>query len=92
MSTPDGHGSAQTYQQIVCFACPSCYLLFNLRDECLQHMAAKNHFTESLPLSGKSSPSRRQAVYDGCSKILMSSSLFLKSPEGGLCPFLSRSM
>lgn len=54
MSTPDGHSSAQTYQRIVCFACPSCYLLFNLRDECLQHMAAKNHFTESLPLTGKS--------------------------------------
>lgn len=52
--TPDGHSSPQTYQHIVCFACPACYLFFNLRDECLQHMAAKNHFTESLPLNGKS--------------------------------------
>ncbi|XP_070697072.1 E3 SUMO-protein ligase ZNF451 [Pempheris klunzingeri] len=44
----DGHSMTQTYQQIVCFACPACYLLFNLRDECLQHMSAKNHFSESL--------------------------------------------
>lgn len=53
LPTPDGHSSAQAYQRIVCFACPACYLLFNLRDECLQHMAAKNHFTETLPLTGK---------------------------------------
>ncbi|KAK9541669.1 hypothetical protein VZT92_001695 [Zoarces viviparus] len=47
----DGHSITQTYQWIVCFACPACYFLFNLRDECLQHMAAKNHFTESLAMN-----------------------------------------
>ncbi|XP_041865884.1 E3 SUMO-protein ligase ZNF451 isoform X2 [Melanotaenia boesemani] len=49
--SPDGHSMNQTYQRIVCFACPACYLLFNLRDECLQHMSAKNHFTESLAMN-----------------------------------------
>ncbi|KAM4591113.1 E3 SUMO-protein ligase ZNF451 isoform 2-T6 [Odontesthes bonariensis] len=48
---PDGHSREQTYQRIMCFACPACYLLFNLRDECLQHMSAKNHFTESSTMS-----------------------------------------
>ncbi|XP_017549611.1 E3 SUMO-protein ligase ZNF451 isoform X1 [Pygocentrus nattereri] len=46
-----GHVSSQTCQLIVCFACPACYLLFNIRDECLQHMAARNHFTQSISLS-----------------------------------------
>ncbi|XP_028280062.1 E3 SUMO-protein ligase ZNF451 isoform X2 [Parambassis ranga] len=45
------HSIDQTYQQVVCFACPACYLLFNIRDECLQHMSAKNHFTESLVMN-----------------------------------------
>ncbi|XP_010754714.3 E3 SUMO-protein ligase ZNF451 isoform X2 [Larimichthys crocea] len=49
--TPGSHSITQTYQRIVCFACPSCYLFFNLRDECLQHMAASNHFTESLVMN-----------------------------------------
>lgn len=49
-SNADGHSIDQTYQRIVCFACPACYHLFNLRDECLQHMSAKNHFTESFAL------------------------------------------
>ncbi|XP_024153638.1 E3 SUMO-protein ligase ZNF451 isoform X1 [Oryzias melastigma] len=49
-SSSDGHSMDQIYQRIVCFACPACYLLFNLRDECLQHMSAKNHFTHSLAL------------------------------------------
>ncbi|XP_076022381.1 E3 SUMO-protein ligase ZNF451 isoform X2 [Genypterus blacodes] len=47
----EGHAASQTYQLIVCFACPACYLLFNLRDECLQHMSAKNHFTDSLVMN-----------------------------------------
>ncbi|XP_037321388.2 E3 SUMO-protein ligase ZNF451 isoform X2 [Pungitius pungitius] len=47
----DGHSMEQTHQWIVCFACPDCYFLFNLRDECLQHMSAKNHFTESFPMN-----------------------------------------
>lgn len=51
LSSPDGHSINQTYQSIVCFACPACYLLFNLRDECLQHMSAKNHFTEALAMN-----------------------------------------
>ncbi|XP_056250889.1 E3 SUMO-protein ligase ZNF451 isoform X2 [Seriola aureovittata] len=50
-SAADNHSITQTYQRIVCFACPACYLLFNLRDECLQHMSAKNHFTETLTMS-----------------------------------------
>ncbi|XP_061693200.1 E3 SUMO-protein ligase ZNF451 isoform X2 [Syngnathoides biaculeatus] len=50
-SHPEGHNMSQSYQRIVCFACPACYLLFNLRDECLQHMVAKKHLTESLTLS-----------------------------------------
>lgn len=48
---PSGHRLYPTYQRIVCFACPACYLLFNVRDECLQHMSSKNHFTESLAMS-----------------------------------------
>ncbi|XP_076830506.1 E3 SUMO-protein ligase ZNF451 isoform X2 [Brachyhypopomus gauderio] len=55
-SNPDGHVSSQTGQLIVCFACPACYLLFNIRDECLQHMAAKNHFTRSISLGVVTSP------------------------------------
>ncbi|KAF1375826.1 hypothetical protein PFLUV_G00224210 [Perca fluviatilis] len=50
-SSADGHSITQTFQRIVCFACPACYMLFNLRDECLQHMSAKNHFTESLAMN-----------------------------------------
>ncbi|XP_059179802.1 E3 SUMO-protein ligase ZNF451 [Centropristis striata] len=49
-SAAGGHSITQTYQRIVCFACPVCYFLFNLRDECLQHMSTKNHFTESLTM------------------------------------------
>ncbi|XP_017268326.2 E3 SUMO-protein ligase ZNF451 isoform X1 [Kryptolebias marmoratus] len=47
-SKTEGHSMDQNYQRIVCFACPACYLLFTLRDECLQHMSAKNHFKESF--------------------------------------------
>lgn len=50
-STADGHLITQTYQQIVCFACPACCLLFSLRDECFLHMSTKNHFTESLAMN-----------------------------------------
>ncbi|KAI7805582.1 E3 SUMO-protein ligase ZNF451-like isoform X3 [Triplophysa rosa] len=50
-SDGDGHSISQSYQLIVCFACPACYLLFNIGDECLQHMSAKNHFTQSISLS-----------------------------------------
>ncbi|XP_051772307.1 E3 SUMO-protein ligase ZNF451 isoform X1 [Ctenopharyngodon idella] len=49
-SDANGHSRSQTYQLIVCFACPACYLLFNIKDECLQHMSAKNHFTQSISL------------------------------------------
>ncbi|XP_042592020.1 E3 SUMO-protein ligase ZNF451-like isoform X1 [Cyprinus carpio] len=45
----DGHSRSQSYQLIVCFACPACYLLFNIKDECLEHMSAK-HFTQSITL------------------------------------------
>ncbi|XP_068183154.1 E3 SUMO-protein ligase ZNF451 isoform X2 [Antennarius striatus] len=50
-STPGSHSLTQTYQRIVCFACPACYLFFNLRDECLKHMLDKNHFSESLAMN-----------------------------------------
>ncbi|KAF7710945.1 E3 SUMO-protein ligase ZNF451 isoform X1 [Silurus meridionalis] len=46
-SNAGGHDGSQTCQLIVCFACPACFLLFNIKNECLQHMAAKNHFTLS---------------------------------------------
>lgn len=96
-STPDGHSGALTYQRIVCFACPSCYLLFNLRDECLQHMAAKNHFSESLPLAGKSPAAALKAGWLMTREqtphlhLSLSLSRFLKKPKGGLSQFLSRS-
>ncbi|KAM9377530.1 LOW QUALITY PROTEIN: E3 SUMO-protein ligase ZNF451-like [Pholidichthys leucotaenia] len=46
-----GHSIDQVYQRTVCFTCPACYLLFNLQDECLQQLSAKNHFTELLPIN-----------------------------------------
>ncbi|XP_053730820.1 E3 SUMO-protein ligase ZNF451 [Synchiropus splendidus] len=55
LSNTECHSVTQTFQLIVCFACPACFLLFSLRDECLQHMSTKNHFTESLPLTASSS-------------------------------------
>lgn len=51
-SDASGHVSSQTCQMIACFACPACFLFFNIKDECLQHMAAKSHFTHSISLSG----------------------------------------
>ena len=47
-SEPGGHDMSQACQTIACFACPACYLLFNLRDQCLQHMASKKHYTHAL--------------------------------------------
>ncbi|KAL4640907.1 E3 SUMO-protein ligase ZNF451 isoform X2 [Arapaima gigas] len=44
----DGHYNTMKCQVILCFACPACYLLFNIRDECLQHMAVKNHFVQAI--------------------------------------------
>ncbi|XP_005737193.1 zinc finger protein 451 [Pundamilia nyererei] len=55
-SNADGHSINQMYQRIVCFACPACYNLFNLRDECLQHMSAESHFKDSLALRGSPLP------------------------------------
>ncbi|XP_015218710.2 E3 SUMO-protein ligase ZNF451 isoform X1 [Lepisosteus oculatus] len=52
-SDADGHSSTLTSQPVHCFACPSCYFLFNIRDECLQHMSARNHFVQTLKLSDK---------------------------------------
>ncbi|KAK2896352.1 hypothetical protein Q8A67_010840 [Cirrhinus molitorella] len=49
----DDHSYSQSYQLIVCFACPACYLLFNDKDECLQHMSAKKHNTQSITLYEK---------------------------------------
>ncbi|XP_041044101.1 E3 SUMO-protein ligase ZNF451 isoform X1 [Carcharodon carcharias] len=49
----EGHQRDLEPQITQCFACPSCYLLFNLRDECLQHMAKTNHFLQRHKLSGE---------------------------------------
>ncbi|XP_021432130.1 E3 SUMO-protein ligase ZNF451 isoform X1 [Oncorhynchus mykiss] len=50
-SPNEDHDHSQTCQSIVCFACPVCYFLFYTRDECLHHMAAKNHFSQSIIMS-----------------------------------------
>ncbi|XP_072912642.1 E3 SUMO-protein ligase ZNF451 isoform X4 [Hemitrygon akajei] len=49
----EGHRRGLEPQICQCFACPSCYLLFNLRNECLQHMTKANHFRERHKLSGE---------------------------------------
>ncbi|XP_077164188.1 E3 SUMO-protein ligase ZNF451 isoform X1 [Paroedura picta] len=49
----DGHERNYPPQHIQFFACPCCFLLFNLRDECLQHMTGENHFSHSFKLSDK---------------------------------------
>uniref|UniRef100_A0A8C5RDZ9 Zinc finger protein 451 n=1 Tax=Laticauda laticaudata TaxID=8630 RepID=A0A8C5RDZ9_LATLA len=50
----DGHEKNYPPQLIQCFACPCCFLLFNIRDECLQHMSGKKHFSHAFKLSDKS--------------------------------------
>uniref|UniRef100_A0A8C8RGE2 Zinc finger protein 451 n=1 Tax=Pelusios castaneus TaxID=367368 RepID=A0A8C8RGE2_9SAUR len=47
----DGHKRNLPPQSIQCFACPYCFLLFSIRDECLQHMSGKNHFLQVFKLS-----------------------------------------
>ncbi|XP_024072262.1 E3 SUMO-protein ligase ZNF451 isoform X3 [Terrapene carolina triunguis] len=47
----DGHKRNLPPQLIQCFACPYCFLLFSIRDECLQHMSGKNHFLQVFKLS-----------------------------------------
>uniref|UniRef100_A0A8C3IDF8 Zinc finger protein 451 n=1 Tax=Chrysemys picta bellii TaxID=8478 RepID=A0A8C3IDF8_CHRPI len=49
----DGHKRNLPPQLIQCFACPYCFLLFSIRDECLQHMSGKNHFLQVFKLSGE---------------------------------------
>ncbi|XP_062981100.1 E3 SUMO-protein ligase ZNF451 [Elgaria multicarinata webbii] len=49
----DGHERKYPPQHIQCFACPCCFLLFSIRDECLQHMSGKNHFFQAFKLTGK---------------------------------------
>ncbi|XP_062838346.1 E3 SUMO-protein ligase ZNF451 isoform X3 [Anolis carolinensis] len=49
----DGHEKNYPPQHIQCFACPCCFLLFSIRDECLQHMSAKNHFSQAFKLNDK---------------------------------------
>uniref|UniRef100_A0A3P8YYR6 C2H2-type domain-containing protein n=1 Tax=Esox lucius TaxID=8010 RepID=A0A3P8YYR6_ESOLU len=60
-SSDRGHNSSRTCQSIVCFACPSCYLLFYIRDECLQHMSAKNHCSQAIVMSAMPVPIPRYA-------------------------------
>uniref|UniRef100_A0A8D0GQ48 Zinc finger protein 451 n=1 Tax=Sphenodon punctatus TaxID=8508 RepID=A0A8D0GQ48_SPHPU len=50
-SQDDGHKINLPPQLIRCFACPYCFLLFSLRDECLQHMSVKKHFLQFFKLS-----------------------------------------
>ncbi|XP_074847213.1 E3 SUMO-protein ligase ZNF451 isoform X1 [Carettochelys insculpta] len=50
----DGHIKNLPPQLIQCFACPYCFFLFSIRDECLQHMSRKNHFLQAFKLSGES--------------------------------------
>ncbi|XP_069742173.1 E3 SUMO-protein ligase ZNF451 isoform X3 [Narcine bancroftii] len=47
----EGHRPDLEPQICQCFGCPSCYLLFNLRDECLQHMIKSSHFQQRYKLS-----------------------------------------
>ncbi|KAH0622058.1 hypothetical protein JD844_023981 [Phrynosoma platyrhinos] len=49
----DGHERNYPPQHIQCFACPCCFLLFSVRDECLQHMSGKNHFSQVFKLNDK---------------------------------------
>ncbi|XP_064364693.1 E3 SUMO-protein ligase ZNF451 isoform X4 [Dromaius novaehollandiae] len=49
----DGHKKDLPPQLIQCYACPNCFLLFTIRDECLQHMSGKNHFLQVFKLSGE---------------------------------------
>ncbi|XP_028921186.1 E3 SUMO-protein ligase ZNF451 isoform X1 [Ornithorhynchus anatinus] len=51
VAAADGHKSNLPPQLIQCFACPNCFLLFSIRDECLQHMSGKNHFLQTFKLS-----------------------------------------
>ncbi|XP_063772803.1 E3 SUMO-protein ligase ZNF451 isoform X2 [Pseudophryne corroboree] len=44
----DGHERNLPPLVIQCFACPSCFLLFYQRDECLKHMSASNHFVHTI--------------------------------------------
>ncbi|KAM9809964.1 E3 SUMO-protein ligase ZNF451 isoform 1-T3 [Syngnathus typhle] len=57
-SHPEGHSMSQRCMSITCYACPTCYLFFNKREDCFQHMSEKKHFTESL----KMSDSQREVV------------------------------
>ncbi|XP_053142461.1 E3 SUMO-protein ligase ZNF451 isoform X3 [Hemicordylus capensis] len=52
-SEDDGHERNYPPQHIQCFACPCCFLLFTIRDECLQHMSGKNHFSHTYKLIDK---------------------------------------
>uniref|UniRef100_A0ABM5GFC9 E3 SUMO-protein ligase ZNF451 isoform X3 n=1 Tax=Pogona vitticeps TaxID=103695 RepID=A0ABM5GFC9_9SAUR len=49
----DGHERNYPPQHIQCFACPCCFLLFSIRDECLQHMSEKKHFSQAFKLDDK---------------------------------------
>ncbi|XP_042298860.1 E3 SUMO-protein ligase ZNF451 isoform X2 [Sceloporus undulatus] len=52
-SENDGHERNYPAQHIQCFACPCCFLLFSIRDECLQHMSGKKHFSQAFKLNDK---------------------------------------
>ncbi|XP_048203522.1 E3 SUMO-protein ligase ZNF451 isoform X1 [Perognathus longimembris pacificus] len=50
VAADDTHSSSLLPQIIQCFACPSCFLLFSNKDQCLKHMSGKNHFHHSFKL------------------------------------------
>ncbi|XP_067840159.1 E3 SUMO-protein ligase ZNF451 isoform X2 [Heptranchias perlo] len=69
---PEDHRRDLEPQITQCFACPSCYLLFNLRDECLQHMAKTNHFLQRNKLSGEQGTRCPLPVPNYAKKLLIS--------------------
>ncbi|XP_061410358.1 E3 SUMO-protein ligase ZNF451 isoform X1 [Lethenteron reissneri] len=38
------------------FACPDCFLLFTLHDQCLQHMQQQGHFRSTYPIEKQKEP------------------------------------
>ncbi|XP_032808582.1 E3 SUMO-protein ligase ZNF451 [Petromyzon marinus] len=38
------------------FACPNCFLLFTLHDQCLQHMQQQRHFRSTYPIEKQKQP------------------------------------
>ncbi|XP_077345607.1 E3 SUMO-protein ligase ZNF451-like isoform X2 [Lithobates pipiens] len=67
----DGHQQALPPLVIQCFACPSCFLLFNQRAECLKHMSASSHFARSIALSGENGVPRPLPIPSYAKRVLI---------------------